>query len=89
MGKFDDEIAKKILCSTPTNHLWKPTIMETPYHLMETPNHLMETPYHLWKPFLKNKELPFLKIKKCLRKYIFSNNNANFILIKCTNSIYD
>jgi hypothetical protein len=47
--------------------------METPYHLMETPNHLMETPYHLWKPFLKN--------MKCLRKYIFSNNNANFILL--------
>ena len=51
----------EILATTPTNHLWKPPIMETPYHLMETPNHLMETPNHLWKPFLKNKELPFME----------------------------
>jgi hypothetical protein len=28
---------------------------------METPYHLMETHYHLWKPFLKNKELPFME----------------------------
>jgi hypothetical protein len=40
---------------TLTDHLWKPPIMETHYHLMETHNHLMETHYHLWKPFLKNK----------------------------------
>jgi hypothetical protein len=35
--------------------------METHYHLMETHGHLMETHYHLWKPFLENKELPFME----------------------------
>jgi hypothetical protein len=35
--------------------------METYYHLMETNDLLMETHYHSWKPFLKNKELPFIE----------------------------
>ena len=33
--------------TTLTNHLWKPPIMETHYHLMETHYHLMETHNHL------------------------------------------
>jgi hypothetical protein len=38
---------------TPTNHLWKPPVMETHYHVMETHNPLMETHDHLWKPFFE------------------------------------
>jgi hypothetical protein len=35
--------------------------METHYPVMETHHHLMETHYRLWKPFKKNKELPFVE----------------------------
>jgi hypothetical protein len=38
---------------TLTNHLWKPPVMETNYHVMETHNPLLEAHYYLWKPFLK------------------------------------
>ena len=35
--------------------------METQYPEKETHHPLMKTHYHLWKPFLKNKELPYME----------------------------
>jgi hypothetical protein len=47
-GKLHLKLAKTC---TPTNHLWKPAVIETHYHVMETHYSVMETHNHLWKPF--------------------------------------
>jgi hypothetical protein len=36
-------------------------VMETHYPVMKTHHALMETHYHLWRPFLKDKEFPFVE----------------------------
>jgi hypothetical protein len=54
-------ILGKTKITTLTYHLWRPLVMETHDPVMETHHLLIETHYHLWKPFLKNKELLFMK----------------------------